>query len=397
MSAEADKLRIELEKIEAEDAAKAAQQEENSEEDSGHHHRRHHHHRHSGSKRKRRRKHKSKRKSKRRKKVLITILVLFLTALFVAGVSLFAMYRNGKDQMHADNYNITAPEGVTIGKNGNYIIYNGERYNYNDDVISILFLGIDNKNSSDEQKQIGKGHQSDVIVLGAINPKDNKITLINVPRDIMTDVDVYSPAGGYVGREQMQIALAYAYGDGAEKSCLNAAESVSRLFYNLPIKTYISLNLDGVPEINDSVGGVDVVSPETIGEFTKGESYHLDGEAARAFVNKRVSDRADANILRNQRQKEYINKFLQKFFKATRKDISVPVDLYNVSQPYCCTNLNPDRITYLATEFVVNRRITPQYQNVPVDVEQKDGAALNYVKEKEFYELFLDIFYTKAK
>ena len=44
----------------------------------------------------------------------------------------------------------------------------------------------------------------------------------------------------------------------------------------------------------------------------------------------------------------------------------------------------------------MNRHITPEYINVPVDVAQEDGAAKNYVKEKEFYEMFLDVFYTKA-
>ncbi len=394
MSEEEDKLRAELERLEAEDAANAEQQ---SDEDSAtHHHRHHHHHHHHTDGKRKRRKHKSKRKARRRKRILIILLVLFLTAIFVAGVSLYTMYRNGKNQMHADNYNITAPAGVTVHQNGSSVVYNGERYNYNKDVITILFLGTDNKNSAEEARQIGKNHQSDVIVLGAVNQKENKITLINVPRDVMTDVSVYSPSGGYVGRQQMQIALAYAYGDGAVKSCLNSSEAVSRLFYNLPIQTYISLNLDGVAELNDSVGGVDVVSPETIEEFVKGETYHLEGEQASRFVNLRVTDRADANLLRNQRQKEYIHQFLQKFFSATRKNIAVPVDLYNVSKPYCCTNLNPDRITYLATEFVVNRHITPEYINVPVDVAQEDGAAKNYVKEKEFYEMFLDVFYTKA-
>ena len=399
MSAEKDKLRIELEQLEAEDAAKAAGETDAGDEEEKSH--RHHHHHRSGSSGKRRKsrrhhRHRHKRRHRTAKRVLIIVLALVLTAVFVLGATLFAMYRYGKEQMHSKHYNITAPEGVTVGKNGNFVIYDGQRYNYNESVISILFLGTDNKNSEAEQKQIGQNHQSDVIVLGAIDQKNNKITLINIPRDIVTDVDVYSPAGGYVGKEQMQIALAYAYGDGAEKSCLNASDAVSRLFFNLPIQTYISLNLDGVAEINDSVGGVDVKSPETIEEFTKGKTYHLDGEAARRFVNVRSMDRVDANLLRNQRQKVYIQGFLQKFFKATRQDIGVPVDLYNVSKPYCCTNLNADRITYLATEFVVNRNITPKYENVPVEVKKVDGAAMNYVKEKDFYELFLDIYYTKA-
>ena len=396
MEQQEDKLVQELERRKEESAEQTG---EKAADDEKKHHHHHHHHHHSGKKR--RKKHRSSEKRKKRKKMILRILlivgVLLVTAVIVVGATLFSMYRNGKNETIAENYDIKAPANVTVGRKGDYVYYNGSRYNLNKDIITMLFLGVDNKNSSEESKKIGDNHQADMIIVAAIDKVNQKISFINVPRDIITDVSVYSPGGGYVGQEKMQIALAYAYGDGAHSSCTNAREAVSRLFYNLPLSTYISLNMDGIEAINDSVGGVDVTSPETVGEFVKGEKYHLEGLAARHFVDRRSMERADANLLRNERQKLYMQAFLQKVIKATKNDLSVPVDLFNVAQDYVCTNINTDRITYLATEFVVNRSMQMNFLSVPVDVVANGGAAENYVKETEFYEQFLNVFYMKEK
>ena len=74
----------------------------------------------------------------------------------------------------------------------------------------------------------------------------------------------------------------------------------------------------------------------------------------------------------------------------------MPISVFNATQGYSCTNLNPDRITYLATEFIINRDMKVEFKSVPVDVKQVDNHAENYVKEKDFFELFLSVFYNKA-
>ena len=111
----------------------------------------------------------------------------------------------------------------------------------------------------------------------------------------------------------------------------------------------------------------------------------------------RSKDRADANLLRNERQKIFFKEFVAKVVAETRKDIQTPLRIKDIAEPYSCTNLNADRITYLSTEFIVNRDMKFVYSSVPVEVAQVGDNAENYVKEKEFYELFLKLFYQKAK
>ena len=354
---------------------------------SGH---RHHHSSKSGKSRKRH--HRSKRKKIIKKVLLIVGIILLLAAIITAG-SIAVLYHTGKNEMKPDRVKIEAPKNVETVDDGRYIYYKNGKYKYKDDIINMMFLGIDRNNGLG----IGANGQADVIAIAAIDSAKSKVTIINVPRDIITDVKVFSSSGGYSGTEKMQIALSFAYGDGGDTSCVNTMSAVRSLFYNVPISSYFALKMEGVPELNDSIGGVDVTSPETISIFEKGQKYHLDGEDALLFVQRRDMESVNANLKRNERQKVYLNSFISKFINQTKSDIGVPINVFNASKPYSFTNLNANRITYLATEFILNKKMAIQMKSVPVTVEKQGNNAANYVKEEQFYELFLDVFYEKVK
>lgn len=357
---------------------------------SGH---RHHHSSKSGKSRKRH--HRSKRKKIIKKVLLIVGIILLLAAIITAG-SIAVLYHTGKNEMKPDKVKIEAPKNVETVDDGRYIYYKNGKYKYKDDIINMMFLGIDRNNGLGTDG-IGANGQADVIAIAAIDSAKSKVTIINVPRDIITDVKVFSSSGGYSGTEKMQIALSFAYGDGGDTSCVNTMSAVRSLFYNVPISSYFALKMEGVPELNDSIGGVDVTSPETISMFEKGQKYHLDGEDALLFVQRRDMESVNANLKRNERQKVYLNSFISKFINQTKSDIGVPINVFNASKPYSFTNLNANRITYLATEFILNKKMAIQMKSVPVTVEKQGNNAANYVKEEQFYELFLDVFYEKVK
>lgn len=357
---------------------------------SGH---RHHHSSKSGKSRKRH--HRSKRKKIIKKVLLIVGIILLLAAIITAG-SIAVLYHTGKNEMKPDKVKIEAPKNVETVDDGRYIYYKNGKYKYKDDIINMMFLGIDRNNGLGTDG-IGANGQADVIAIAAIDSAKSKVTIINVPRDIITDVKVFSSSGGYSGTEKMQIALSFAYGDGGDTSCVNTMSAVRSLFYNVPISSYFALKMEGVPELNDSIGGVDVTSPETISIFEKSQKYHLDGEDALLFVQRRDMESVNANLKRNERQKVYLNSFISKFINQTKSDIGVPINVFNASKPYSFTNLNANRITYLATEFILNKKMAIQMKSVPVTVEKQGNNAANYVKEEQFYELFLDVFYEKVK
>ncbi len=364
-----------------------------------HHHRHRHHHHHSSSKKSKHRKSKHK-KSKTWKKVSLAIGCVCL-ALIIGVISTIAyLLIDGKNQLKADNLNIKTPDfaRVTNEDDTPYVVYNKHKYTFKKNIINMLFMGVDKyteKAVVDENGEETNG-QADVLILMSLDADTGKASLINIPRDVMSDVKIYSTMGDYVGIKKQQICLAYAYGTDKEEGCSNTIDSVKSIFYNVPINTYYSLDLAGLPVINDSIGGVDVVSPETIGSFVKDKEYHLEGNQARDFVITRSHTESDANLVRNKRQRIYMESFLNKLIKKTGSDFSTPLKLYSTVETYSCTNLNPSKISYLAKEAVMGG-IKYEIMNVPVTVTQVDTHAENYIKEKEFYEMFLKVFYDEVK
>lgn len=339
---------------------------------------------------------KPRRKKKRLKKVLISIGCVFLSLILLVVGTFTYLFIKGSSELLDGNYSITAPQGVETQNDGEFVVYNGKTYQYNKNVTNILFMGVDKRELQKTEVQ-GTGGQADVIVLLAVDTKTGKISMINISRDTMTDVTVYSANGGYVGSEKQQLCLSYAYGNGKETSCENTVNSVQRLFYNIPIKSYLALDLDGISAVNDSIGGVDVTSPETIGSFVQGQNYHLEGELAESFVRSRSHESADANTLRMQRQQIYVKQFMDKVISATKKQITTPVDLFNASSPYTCTNLNPSKILYLAQSVVLSNGMLVEMSTVPGEAKMGETYAEYYVNESEFYELFLSVFYNQVQ
>lgn len=339
---------------------------------------------------------KPRKKKKRLKKVLLSIGCVFLALILLVVGTFTYLFIKGSNELLGGDYTITAPQGVETQNDGEFVVYNGKTYQFNKNITNILFMGVDKRELEETEVQ-GTGGQADVIVLLAVDTKTGKISMINISRDTMTDVTVYSANGGYVGSETQQICLSYAYGDGKESSCENTVNSVKRLFYNIPIKSYLALDLDGIAAVNDSVGGVDVTSPETIGSFVKGQEYHLEGELAESFVRSRNHESADANTLRMQRQQMYVTQFMSKVISATKEKITTPVDLFNASSPYTCTNLNPSKISYLAQSVVMSNGMSVEMSTVPGESKMGETYAEYYVNESEFYELFLSVFYTPVQ
>lgn len=335
-----------------------------------------------------------KKKMKLWKKILIGFVCTLLSLIvLVVGTFTFLIIKGGQELLNGD-YKITAPQGVEVQNDGEFVVYNGKTYKLNENITSILFMGVD-KRELNETEISGTGGQADVIVLMAVDTKTGKISMLNISRDTMTDVTVYSANGGYVGSENQQICLSYAYGNGKETSCMNTVNAVKNLFYNIPIKSYLALDLDGIAAVNDSVGGVDVTSPETVGSFNAGQSYHLEGELAESFVRSRSHESADANSLRMQRQQVYATEFMNRVIEMTKQKITTPVDLFNASSPYTCTNLNPSRICFLAESAVTSDGMSIEMSTVPGEAKMGEKYAEYYVNEKDFYELFLSVYYNQ--
>ena len=192
----------------------------------------------------------------------INILIGVLMGVVVVILALVFMKLSKDDTPTNDNQAVadtsTTTDGTVEKWQEGIIRYDGVDYRYNNDIRTYLFMGIDKKGEVAEGEDGIDGGQSDAMFLLVVNPDIEQISVIAINRNTMTTVDVYDRDGSYRGKAELQICLQHGYGDGLRTSCTRTVKTVSRLFDNIPIDGYLSLNMEGLPILNDAVGGVTV-------------------------------------------------------------------------------------------------------------------------------------------
>lgn len=355
------------------------------------HKHRHHHHRHHRKKRLR-----------KWQKISLGIIIALISLILILIIAIALMYFAGQNALLDDGgLNINVPDFAETSDNGQYITYKGHKYKYNDRITNILCMGSDRDAEitrvSPAEGDYATGGQADSLFLASMNVDTGDINMVNISRETMTDVNVYTASGKAAGSRNEQICLAYAYGDGEETSCQNELVAVRRLFYNLPVNFYLSLNINGIGPINDSVGGVLVRSPETIAEFHEGETYNLHGSLAQSFVRARSHATVKGNNLRMERQKIYLESFAQNVFTKTRSNLGTPLDVYNTANTYITTNAGLNEVAYFSVTALRGGFNGLNIENVPGEVKEGKKYAEFYVDEEKFFELFLKLYYIKVE
>ena len=276
--------------------------------------------------------------------------------------------------------------------------YNGKKYKYNDNITTLLCMGIDSRQEEFEEKeQTGDSGQADCIFLLVLNPATNEVHLIGVSRDTMVTMENYDVAGNPIGTSKNHLGLAYAYGDGMEESCQRVADTVSKLFYDLPIHGYGALLMNTIPTLNDAVGGVTVTVPEDLTYWdpalSKDAQVTLMGQQALYFVTRRDTNVAGSNNQRMERQKQYAIAYMDQAKKAIKENPTLPVTLYQELSPQMVTNIGVDNAVYLVSQIV---GMSFSKDNIHmVEGETKSDGVYDefYADDKKLLEMVLDIFY----
>ena len=262
-------------------------------------------------------------------------------------------------------------------------------------------MGIDHRGElvdADEVTDYLKGGQADALILMVVNHKTKKVNLINVNRNAMAEMDVYNKDGELIDTEVKQICLAHGYGTERQ------VEAVSELFNFLQINGYYSLELNGVAELNDYVGGVEVEVLENIPKGSdelkngKGKTITLMGEDAMRYVQYRDVKSFNSVESRMARQKQYISAMFAKILDKTKEDATFPVKLMDVLRDYTVTDLDSSKISYLATTCLNYEFDTENIYTLSGEtVENEEGYEEFYVDEDSLKDLIFELFYEKIE
>lgn len=339
--------------------------------------------------------------------LLIVLGVIALTVLITVGVMIsggksLRIKGLGKPKLEVvsqTSQGVELPEGVEW--QDDWIHYDGRVYQYNDNIMSFLVLGIDQKGEVEENQEFAMGGQSDAIFLVILNPDKKDIDILGINRDTMTTVTCYGmEIDGMVPEVEAQITTQYGFGDGMELSCERTRDVVSKLLYDLPIHGYVSMKMDAVAVLNDAVGGVKLKVLEDLTFFSKkwkkGKKVTLIGQDAYSYIRVRDITKFESARGRLNRQKQYLQEYVKQAKKKIKEDITLPVTLYQELSKYLVTDISIDEIAYLANEV-------KDYDFNKKSIHTLKGDTVRGEKHEEFYpdktalkETMIKLFYEEV-
>ena len=323
---------------------------------------------------------------KKKKYVILGIVTVLLVT--VVGVLAYRMQQDKKkEKIKYDGY-------TDENQETNYITYKGEKYKYNYNLRTVLFMGVD-KEGEIEEKKVGGGGQTDSLVLFAMDTEKKTTQALSVSRDTMTDIRTYDMSGEFLSTERAQLALQYAYGDGKAKSCVLTREAVSNLLYQTPVNSYVALTMEGFSRIADELGGVKITVPQDYTyinpAFKKGETITLNGKMAEQYVRYRDTNVSGSNNERMERQSQFIEA-LVKQLQTDMKEKKDAVHLYRKMKPYMVTDISEEEL-----EKMINYEFEGKVEKVPGTVQKGEKYDEFIVDNEKLKEKVINMFYKHEK
>lgn len=236
------------------------------------------------------------RKSKKRKRVAMGCLSLFLILLAVAAVAA-VFYVRSLDSKMQQGFKVDEKADAALDK---------PKAEERDDAFYMLLMGVDSR-------EIGEASRSDTLIIARIDPKQQRVTLVSIPRDTRVSIP---------GHGKTKINAAHAFGGPAL-----VIETVGEIT-GLPISHYAEVDFKGFKDVVDALGGVTVTVPEDIYDMKAANHVKsaaklqagtqvLDGAHALTFVRSRQFPRGDLQRIENQ----------QTFIKAVLKEALKPANV----------------------------------------------------------------------
>ncbi len=231
------------------------------------------------------------------------------------------------------------------------IEYNGREYVLNDDVQTLLIMGLDKFDDSIVNDAYTNDQQADFVLLLVIDNANETCTAIHINRDTMTDISILGVAGEKVGIVNKQLALAHTYGNGKEVSCRNTAEAVSNLLLNVKVDHYVSVTMDAVPIYNDLVGGVELTVLDDFSgvddTLVRGETMTLSGEQALRYIRSRYGMDDSSNNARMKRQQQYMEALYYRSVERVESDEEFIVSASLQLADYIVSDCSVERLQML--------------------------------------------------
>lgn len=119
----------------------------------------------------------------------------------------------------------------------------------------VLLMGTDESVDRQDDEELAGVFRTDTIILARVDPKEQTLTLVSIPRDTMVDLGEYG---------EQKINAAHAFGGPTL-----AVQTVENLT-DVSISHYVEIDFDGFIGLVDALGGIEVDVPMTIDDEDAG-------------------------------------------------------------------------------------------------------------------------------
>ena len=262
------------------------------------------------------------------------------------------------------------------------------------DITSILLLGIDRYGPVVDSETYNNRGAADMAMVVILDHAAEECRILQLNRDTMVTMPVLGIGGRRAGTYYGQLALSHTYGSGLADSCENTVQTVSDLLYGITLDYYAAMNMDAIPILNDAVGGVTVNVTEdfsAVDPSIKMGEMTLMGQQSIHFVRTRKNVGDQLNLSRIQRQKEYVNGFVEAFTAARERDSRLIVDTYEEVSDYLVTNLSANALSGIIdrySHYPIVEVVSPEGENV-----MGEEYFEFYVNEESLDDIVLRLFY----
>ncbi|MEL7333639.1 MAG: LCP family protein [Cyanobacteria bacterium J06560_2] len=306
----------------------------------------------------------------------ISVLLGGVTSVSMAAGALLAVSLGTTPLMHSD---LSAEEAAVFTQDEPIATANSLQLPSLTRPVNILLLGVKVTSSdlNDYDAVYEDGYDalvnsfqglSDTMLMMRFDPREEKVSVLSIPRDTRTNVD----------GETTKINEANRRGGPAV-----SAESVSELMGGVPIDRFMRINVQGVEKLIDAIGGVEVDVPQDM--KYQDDSQHLyinlkagrqrlNGDQAMQFLRFRYDDNGD--IGRVQRQQQFMRALANQALNPTT--IARLPKILNVIKSHVDTNLSVEELVALVGYGAQTERSDVQMLMLPGEFSNYDDYDLSY-------------------
>lgn len=363
-----------------------------------------------------------KRKKNKIGRIAVAVLSAVLILVLSVGLAVVILYKSGEMELKAAA-STTAPviersaqetqqqkkalESIVQWQD-DWVAYEGKVYEYNENTINILLLGIDQSGRLSGETDLSdwSAGQADTIFLVSLNQGQKSVSIIGIPRNSMVSVDIYNEEKECIDTIYNQICLQYGYAGGGELGLVKMKDCVSELMYQLPIHGVCAISFNAISIMTDMLDGIEVTIPDDMTElntsYSQGARVTLTGKNVVNYLRYRNYNQLGSPTTRLTRQKDFMQAAISKGIAKLKSNPMFVSDVYQAIVPYMNTDITLDRAVYLGAEAIDYRITADSFYQLTGEDKQVDFTTKTgnqdfyddyYLDDDALQKIIMEVFY----